>query len=338
MNVQLADDPYKKHWWALLAGFGLTGMWLCLPMMETSVGSARIETGGPVVDAAAEQNLDAAAGPNGAPGDALDLSMDGAYRRKKGDETVASMLYQAPKGPQAVPAAASTLAQSLKDVGDKKDASWGAEKAQRGFASPRLAGGALSGLSGAAGASSALAGSGWGAFGSRSAQVGSSSTRGLREEAGADSAEAGGFAALRQAAKAVSNAASQSGGDAASRGRSRAFAGAKAQHAIGAGGRRGADAGLYSSLDAAPVNLKVNDPNLNKKEFEVPPTSEAPTSADEGDLSEQLAMVAATTVIGGLIPGVGGQVAAAMMGVMAKNAETKSKQSVDEHKKKTSSL
>ena len=165
MNVQLADDPYKKHWWALLAGFGLTGMWLCLPMMETSVGSARIETGGPVVDAAAEQNLDAAAGPNGAPGDALALSMDGAYRRKKGDETVASMLYQAPKGPQAVPAAASTLAQSLKDVGDKKDASWGAEKAQRGFASPRLAGGALSGLSGAAGASSALAGYGWGAFG-----------------------------------------------------------------------------------------------------------------------------------------------------------------------------
>ncbi|OGR99488.1 MAG: hypothetical protein A2V88_04615 [Elusimicrobia bacterium RBG_16_66_12] len=341
--VGRADDPYKRYWWAILAGFGLTGMWLCLPMMETSVGSARVDTGKLAADAA-EQSLDAAAGPGGAPGDALDLSMDGARRREKSDGAVASMLYQAPEDPQAASAGlappggsasgSSTLAQSLKAVGDKKDASWGGEKAQRGFSSPGLAG-SLSGLGRSSGGSSASAGSGMGAFGSRDAQVGYSSARGLRDEPDAGRAKSGGIAALKQSAQISANAASQSSGDAASSGLSRAFDGSKAQNAIGAGGKGGADAGLYSSLDAAPVNLKANDPKLDKKEFKAPPTAEAAdTSDDDSQLMNQLAMAAATAAIGGLIPGVGGQVAMAMMGVMMKNAEAKNQQSVDEHKSK----
>lgn len=341
--VGRADDPYKRYWWAILAGFGLTGMWLCLPMMETSVGSTRVDAGKLAEGGLAEQSLDAA-GQDGSTGDALDLSMGGTSGGRKLDGAVTSMLYQAPEDPQAALGAPSgtasgasgTLAQSLKDVGDKKDASWGGEKAQRGFSSPRLAGGALSGLGGSAGASSASAGSGMGAFGSRDAQVGYSSTRGLRDEEGAGQAKSGGMAALKQAAQVSANAASQSSGDAASSGLSRAFDGSKAQNAIGAGGKKGADAGLYSSLDAAPVNLKANDPKLDKKEFKAPPTAEAASSSDDDDSSQlmkQLAMVAVTTAIGGLIPGVGGQVASAMMGVMMQRDQANQK-SVDEHKSK----
>lgn len=344
-----ADDPYKKYWWALLAGFGLTGVWLCLPLMETSVGSTHTDVGKPAADAAAEQSLDAAAGPSGEQGDALNLSMDGTYRRKKSGDAITSMLYSAPEDPKAAPTAlgaasgsassSASLAQSLKDVGDKKDASWGGEKAQRGFAAAKLAGGSLSGLGGSSGASSASGGSGMGAFGSRQAQVGYTSTRGLRDEAGAESAKSGGIAALKQAAKTVSNAASQRSGDAASSGLSKAFDGSKAQNAIGAGGKSTADAGLYSSLDAAPVNLKVNDPNLTKREFTEPPTTDArdDTQKDQ-DLMKQLGMVVVTSMIGGMIPGVGGQVAAAMMGVMMANAEAKKQQSLDQHKQVSSKI
>jgi len=341
--VGRADDPFKKYWWALLAGFGLTGMWLCLPMMESSVGSTHTDIGKPAGDAAAEQSLDAAADPNAAPGDALNLSMDGAYRRNKSGEAVTSMLYQAPEGSKddAAPlggatgsaSAATSLAQSLKDVGEKKDASWGGEKAQRGFSSPKLGGGSLSGLGGSKGGSSASAGSGLGAFGTRDAQVGYASTRGLRGDAGADSAKPGGIAALRMAEKAASDAASQSSGDAASSGLSRAFDGSKAKNAIGIGGKSGADAGLYAKLDAAPVNLKVNDPKLDKKEFKEPPTSEATDTANAADdnsqLMQQLAMAGATAAIGGMLGGVGGQVAAAMMAVMVKRGEAANKDSLE---------
>ena len=135
---------------------------------------------------------------------------------------------------------------------------------------------------------------------------------------------------MKQAAKTVSNAAAQSSGDAASSGLSRAFDGSKKQDSIGAGGAGGADAGLYSSLDAAPVNLKVNNPDLTKKEFKEPPTTEAPSSADDNSqLMQQLAMAAATAAIGGMIPGVGGQVAAAMMGVMMQNQQQKAQQAND---------
>lgn len=344
--VGKADDPYKKCWWVLLASFGLTGAWLCLPMMETSVGSTRVDTGKPAADAAVEQSLDAAVNPSGAPGDALDLAMDGAYRRKKSDEPVTSMLYSSPGGPPAAPTArgvgaasaapTSTLAQSLKAVADKKDSSWGGEKARRGFSSPRLAGGALSGLGASKGGSSASSGSGMGAFGARNAQVGYSSTRGLRDDAGEGPAQSGGIAALRQAAKTVSNAASQRSGDAASSGLSKAFDGSKSQNAISAGGGGGADAGLYSNLDAAPVNLKVNDPNLTKREFKPPPTAEArDASAANNDMMRQLAMAAVSAAISGMIPGAGGQVAAAVMNAMMQQqqkADQSNTKTLDEHK------
>lgn len=340
-----ADDPYKKYWWAILAGFGLTGAWLCLPMMETSVGSTHIDAAKPVADASLDQSLDAAVNPSGAPGDALNLSMDGTYRKKKTGENITSMLYQASEDPKAAAgslaasagsaSSSASLAKALKAVGDKKDSSWGGEKAQRGFSSPKLAGGSISGLGGSAAGSSASAGSGAGAFGSHVANVGYSSTRGLRDDGGADSSKSGGIAALKQGAKLAVNAASQSSADAASSGLSRAFDGSKKQNAISAGGKSGADAGLYSSLDAAPVNMKVNDPDIAKKEFKEPPTAEvAQSSADDNSqLMKQLAMAGVTAFIGGMIPGVGGQVAAAMMGVMAQRDKS-NQQSVDEHKRR----
>ena len=187
MSVQRADDPYKSIV-ALLAASAWRGV--AMPSSDgTSVGSTRIDTGKPAMDAAAEQSLDAAAGPSGEQGDALDLSMDGTYRRKKSGEAVTSMLYSAPEDPKSAPtalgaasgsASSASLAQSLKAVGDKKDASWGGEKAQRGFTAAKLAGGSLSGLGGSSGASSASGGSSMGAFGSGAAQVGYASTRPAR--------------------------------------------------------------------------------------------------------------------------------------------------------------
>src|SRR3569832_1543004 len=104
MSVGAADDPYKKYWWGILAGFIVTGAWLCIPIMETPVGSIHVDTRAKVgaVDASnSEQSLDSADNPSGAPGGALDLSMDGAKRKSKGDgsDDMTSMLYQAPAAP-----------------------------------------------------------------------------------------------------------------------------------------------------------------------------------------------------------------------------------------------
>lgn len=331
MIIRQAEDPYKKHWWAILAGFGLVGVWLCLPLMETSVGSTRIDVAKPVAGGA-EQNLDASAAPAAESADAVNLSMGGTYSKKKADEAVSSSLYQSPEAPKAAVAAlggssgsasssasSSSLAQSLKAVGDKKDSSWGGEKPQRGFSSPRLSGGSLSGLGSSSGGSSASAGSGMGAFGSRSAQVGYDSTRGLRGDAGAEGAKPGSIAALRQAEKGAVNAASLASGDGAASGMSKTFDGAKGHNAIAPGGKAGADAGLYSSMDAAPVNLKLKEPTVANKELKPPPTVEVPKEKDaQTDLSKQMAMMVVAAVVGGMIPGVGGQVATAMMSVAMK--------------------
>lgn len=325
VSVGAADDPYKKYWWAILAGLVLTGAWLCLPIMETPVGSARVDTSKPAVDPNAESSLDSVENPNGAAGGALDLSMDGAGKRKsRSDEAIASMLYQAP--PEAGAAAAgaplgaatgsASLAQQLKSVGAKKpdDSGWG-EKAQRGFAAPHLSGGGgLSGMGSASGGSSASASSGVSAFGASSAQIGLGSTRGLKDDGSADKM-ATGMQALRGAAQTSMAAAAAKSNDAARGGSGAMFDGSKGQNA-GIGGPAGGDNGAYSALDAAPTNLKINDPKLmDKKELKDPPAADVPTAAGGNDMAKQLAMMAATAVIGGLIPGVGGQMAM-MMGMM----------------------
>ncbi|HEX4046784.1 MAG TPA: hypothetical protein VH309_03070 [Elusimicrobiota bacterium] len=323
-TVGAAEDPYKKYWWAILGGFALTGLWLCVPVMETSVGSVHVDTAKPSADAAgAEQNLDSADNPAGAPGGALDLSMDGAVHKSKGgNDDLTSMLYQAPPETgaaaagkplgDATAASAASLAQQLKDAGKKTDASGWGEKAQRGFDGPHLAGGGLPGAGSlGGGGSSASAGGSVGAFGTRSADVGMTSTRGLQDDGQPESA---GFKALKASAGAAAAPNLRGSDEAMHAGMSQAFDGAKGKAVAQVG--TGAMAQANGALSAAPANLKLkpNDPKLDVKNLPDPPAAPTPASTSQ-NMGQQLAMMAATVLIGGLIPGVGGQMAM-MMGMM----------------------
>ncbi|MFI5346936.1 MAG: hypothetical protein ACHQ51_11235 [Elusimicrobiota bacterium] len=311
VSVSADNDPYKKYWWLILVGFIFTGAWLCLPGMESSVGSTHVSTTA-APDPKSEQNLDSVENPNGAQGGALDLSMDGSKKRKDKDaETFESMLYQAPPeagaaapgAPLGAASGSASLAQQLKSVGDakKKDEAGWTEKAQSGFSSPRLNGSGLSGAGSSAGGSSASAGGS--AFGSGSAQVSFGSTRGLNDDAG-EKASSGGLAALRTAAKTAGQAAASRSNDSARAGVGSFFDGSKGRNAgIGAVPAGG---GTYAALDAAPANLKLNNPELNKKEIKDPPGTPVPSAADN-QMGKQLMMMAASALIGGMIPGVGGQ-------------------------------
>ncbi|MFI5350467.1 MAG: hypothetical protein ACHQ2Z_13045 [Elusimicrobiota bacterium] len=321
-SVGAANDPYKKYWWAILAGFIVTGAWLCIPIMETPVGSARADAPAkPAIDAAgAEQGLDSAANPNGAPGGALDLSMDGAkHKTKDGSvDDMASMLYQAapeagaaaggkPLG-DATAASAATLAQQLKDAGKKPDDSGWAEKAQRGFDAPHLAGGALSGLGSAHGGSSSSAGGGVGAFGSRNADVGFGSTRGLHD----DGSDSPGFQALRAAAGRAAAPNLKGSDEAMHAGMSQAFDGGKGKAGTAIG--MSAMAQANAALNAAPANLKTKiNAKLDTKKLPDPVGAPTPAAA-ANNMGKELAMMAATALIGGMIPGVGGQMVM-MMGM-----------------------
>lgn len=328
-SVGSADDQYKKYWVAILIGFVVTGAWLCLPIMETPVGSTHVDASKPAVDPNASQSLDSVDNPSGAPG--LNLSMDGVKSRKSlSDQPVESMLYQAPAEAAAGAAAAGaplgaasggasgSLAQQLKDVGDKKSASsgWG-EKAQRGFNAPHL-GSSLSGFGGTSGGSGASAGVS--AFGSSNAQIGFGTTKGLHEDGGADKAPAGGVAALRRVAAMSQQAAANRSNDGATSGGSRIFDGTKA-NAIGAPGGP-AGAATYEALDAAPMNLKLNDPKLQNKELKEPAAVDVPSAAGGSDMGKQLAMMAATVIVGGVVGGMAGTMIMSMGTMLIQQQES----------------
>jgi hypothetical protein len=318
VSVANAEDPYKKYWWVILIGFGVTAAWLLVPMMDTQVGSARVNVGGPATDASVEQSFDSAGASQG--GSGVDLSMDGIQAEDK-EKFVPSMLYQAPGGSKtdvkdgalaghaaAAPAGLASLAAQLKAAAKKKDPTgWGGEKARQGFTSPHLSGSSLSGLGSASGGSSASAsvGGGMGAFGSRRASVGSTSTRGLREDPSLNDTGMGGLKALAQAQKQASAAAREVSGDAAVSRLNRVFDGAQGrQNSIGAGG--GALGGAYAAMDTqAPTNLKNNDPKLDLKKIKAPPAAPAPTPPDNS-AQIQMAMSLVGMAIGGMVGGAAG--------------------------------
>ena len=316
-SVGAAADPYKRYWWAILGGFIVTGAWLCLPIMETPVGSVHVDASakaGAADAAGSEQSLDGADNPSGAAGGALDLSMDGAKRKSKsGDEDMTSMLYQAapdagaaaaagkPLG-DATAASAASLAQQLKDAGKKTDASGWAEKAQRGFTAPHLAGGSLSGAGSASGgSSSASAGGNSGAFGTRGADVGFGTAHGL--QGGGDS---DGFKALKASASAAASPNLKGSNEAMKAGGNSAFDGSKGKPAaIGMGSGAMAQAG--AALDAAPANLKANDPKLDAKKLPDPPSVAPPTASGDAAMAKQMVMMLAMAVVGGMVGGMAGQ-------------------------------
>ena len=308
-----ADDPYKKYWFAILAGFACTGLWLMTPMLgEKSIGST-VVGGGPKTDAGVEQSLSGA-------GTGADAAAADAEAKKKIDPGLGdSRLYQA--APEAAASAdktaasgsasGSTLADELKKV-SRGEGGW-SEKAQRGFSTPKLSGGSMSGLGSAVGGRAGSASSGMRAFGARNAEVGYVGTTNVLG-GGAVAASSKGLAALQGAAAAAKLAAGTRSGDAASGSLSRVFDGAKGQGQVGGPG--GASGGVYEKLDSAPINLKLNDAKLDDKKKKAPPASApaAPSGKmDDAELGKQIAMSMVGAFVGGMLPGVGGAMVASVV-------------------------
>ncbi|MBI2790044.1 MAG: hypothetical protein HYX59_15340 [Elusimicrobia bacterium] len=309
--VSDADDPFKKYWWAILMGIVFTAIWLLTPMLgEKSVGSSAIDTTKPKVEENVEQSLASDSG------DGINLSMEGTGHKRKEDGVLGSSLYQAPPEETAPAAAATagsaalgssagsasggTLAGALKKVSESSGG-WG-EKAQKGFNLPKLAGGSLSGMGAASGGRAGSA-SGSSAFGSSNAKVGFAGTSGLSGSAEIDAAvNSKGVAALKAAAAQAQAAAGNRSNDGARSAMSLAFDGAKAGSAIGGGGA--ALSGGYAALDAAPMNLKAEDPKLNEKKLEPPPGADVGQSnMDDSELAKQIALQVAGGVLGAVIGG-----------------------------------
>lgn len=336
--VRPSDDPYKKYWWVILAGFGVTGAWLCLPMMETSVGSARIDTSAPAQGMpSGEGSLDSSDNPNGAPGSTLDLSMDiGAGRKRKADGTLTSSLYQAPEeevpgvveAPSAGAAASGgTLASALAKAAASDPTGWGGQKPQKGFTQPKL-GGSMPGLGSGGGSSGASAslGGGTSAFGSRNADVGYAATQGLKGRAGDMAAPKDAKGALVRAASQATKAANLKSKDGQVGGMSALFDGARAKGGadIAGGGQALGSGGVYGELDAAPTNLKLNDPSLDKKEFKEVPSKVANTKDNSSEeFKQQLAMMVVTTMVGGMVGGVAGGMITSLGSQLAQMWQTK---------------
>jgi hypothetical protein len=311
ISIKKNDDPFKKYWWVILLGFAGIGAWVCVPLMDTPIGSGSVSTRGLKT---ANQSLDHMSNPSGAPGSAYDLSMDGAYGRNKGGQGGGtSSLYQAPPetgvgvGAAGAPLAASaSFADALKEVSRKTDASgWGGAKAQKGFTAPKLNSAGMTGLGSSSGGTSASSGgSGVGAFGSKVAQTGFASTRGL----GAGAESGGGGKPIMGAAKAAASmgqsALMSRSADVARSMAGASFDGSRGGSAIGDGQAQGLG-GSYSGLDAAPANLKVNDPNANVNTQETIPAEYAAEQKDEGEeMRKAIMMMVVSAVVSGVVGGV----------------------------------
>jgi len=315
--VSDAEDPFKKYWWAILLGIAFTALWLLTPMLgEKSVGSTAIDTSTPKVSDV-EQVVEADAG------DGINLSMDGTGHKRKADPLFGSSLYEAPPEEKAAATAAaaatgglgtaasgSTLASALKKVSES-NGGWG-EKAQRGFNAPKLGGGSLSGMGAASGGRAGASGGSTGAFGSSNANIGFANANGLSGGGAPDAAapNSKGVAALKAASAQALLAASNKSNDGARSSMSQAFDGARGGSKIGGGGA--ALAGGYAALDAAPANLKLDDPKMNEKKLEAPPATGADvgqSKMDDSELAKQIAMQVAGAALGTLIGGPMGAVA-----------------------------
>ena len=333
-SIGAADDPFKKYWWVILVGFALTGTWIVEPALEGRIGSGHVGAATkPGLDpSSAEQSLDSAENPSGAPGGALDLSMDGLKHKSRSDEETASMLYQAASDGGAVAAGAplgaapgalapgasgaGSLAQELKDAGKPKDEGGWGEKAQSGFSAAhgasRLNGGAgLSGLGSTSSGGSSASMGGAGAFGLKNAQAGFADAVGLHDKDVTGPA----VSALRRSAAAGSGSGGlNAGGDGQRAGVGAVFDGSKGKgNGIGGSGSN-AMASAKAAYDSAPANLKLNDPNLDYKKMTDPPVAPTPESTNQ-NIGQEIAMMAATTLVGGMIGGVGGQMVM-MLGMM----------------------
>ena len=320
MNIKRNSDPFKKYWWVLLLIFGAVGGWVCLPLLDLGVGSGAGYQGSHGLNTA-EQSLDSLGNPQGAPGQALNLSMDGAYRKKAqaaGAQT--SSLYQPPEGAAHASAASvsasANLADALKAVSKKSGPSgWGGAAHEGGFNAPRANFSGLSGLDGGrAGGSGSGASLSLDSFATAKPEVGMTTTRGLgAPPLGSTQAQSRAMGSLQTARSRSMAAVGLHSGDAASSLASSAFDGNRGGTEISASPQGGA----YANLDAVPMNLKPNNPDANKFDYNPVPGLAPPKNTD-GEMMKMMLMSIASMVIGGLIGGIPGQIVSSvlMMGMM----------------------
>lgn len=332
--IARGSDPFKKYWWVILLVFGAIGAWICLPLMGSTTGSGSVsaQEGGLK---SSDQSLDSIGNPNGAPGGAVDLSMGGSYRKKSSDGGMVSSLYQAPQdhaaGTSLTPAAGQSFADALKDISRKSaaaakpgDSGWG-EKAQKGFTPPKGNFGAMSGFSGSSGSGASASAAGGGGvvsgFGSSKANTGVDFARGLKDQ-GADGKGGRAMGALQNAQAASVAAARQGSGDAAVAMSAATFDGSNGSGRVVGGGAGTSGGGVYGSLDAAPMNLKINDPNLDAHKVDPPPTPMPKDETDPNDKMRQMVMqMLIQAVVGGLMGGITGAMGLGGAGAAAGGAK-----------------
>ncbi len=319
VQVMRGADPFKKYWWLILLLFTGVGGWICVPLMGSSTGSGSVavpQEGG----LRGAQSLDAIRTADGAPGGALDMPSAAAGKSAE----AASSLYQAPGDEKAASAASTSgvsapgqsLAGALKFVAGKKNMSasadprgWG-ETPQKAFTPPKANFGALSGFSGssASGASGFSGGTAVGltGFGANKPNTGLAATKGLQEHNVPDAVRGRAMDSLHAAQSAAVNAARQGNNDAA-----RAFGGMSFDGSRGAGSQvggnmAGVSGGGYAALDAAPINLKPNDKNLQtwNVAMKAPPT---PTAKEDSNaqLKQMMVMMLMQVAVGGIMAGLG---------------------------------
>ncbi|MBI4676875.1 MAG: hypothetical protein HY748_04770 [Elusimicrobia bacterium] len=317
-----------------MVGFGLTGLWVLIPLMGQT-GSSRVAV--PKAGAAVEQNLqslDSTGNPSGAPGSAIDLSMDGALKKKKSDEPVTSSLYQAQEGAapgapisdEGALAASPNLASALKAVSKSDPTGWGGAKPQRGFNAPKGKFGALSGMGGSSsgGSGASMSGS---PFNSPTAKVSIEEAGGAGKAAAAQSDGRSYMRSVRLA-EAKSTAASKlSSGDGARTGAGSSFDGS------GASGRTIGSASkdiVFGQFDhgSAPVNLKKKsgggalmdpeDPDLDKIAQAIEGLKGEEVKADYRDqMGQQMGQMVMMMVVGGVMNQAVGGTAGAMLTMYA---------------------
>lgn len=340
LKIERGSDPFKKYWWVLLVVFGGVFGMVCLGSMSGgdggSASASDAEQGLRTADGRGS-SLDPTENPAGAPGGAIDLSMGGIRKRKGGDGPITSSLFLAPDEPAASTATAVAsaggsrgLADALRDISRSRAADptgWGGQKAQRGFKSasgafqaPKAAFGGLSGLGGGSSASAASVSAGsasgfGGGFGNDGLQrVGVSNTRGLQDDGKGDGTT--GFHALKNAARAMGLAARSGDLGAAMAMGGRTFDGGGGGGRISAGKGTIAEGGVGANLNAAPVNLKANDPKLNDFKYEPPPATDSGPAIDKNAQLKQMEQMMMMMVVGGIMSAALGPAGAMVTGPM----------------------
>lgn len=328
--IKRDNDPFKKYWWVLLLGFGVVGVFVCSPIFSSNaLSKAKASSGrGESGFKSSSDSLDSANNPSGAPGGAIDLSMDGsgAYRKRSSDEPVHSYLWGSGVSASGAPAAAAgkdkdkdkdkdaagagsaSMSASLNRAGKKDDPNgWGGVKPQRGFAPPKANFGGLSGVgSSGGGTGMSMSGSGFGAANSGSG-IGSGGGGSISGSAG--NVQFGTNKALNslRSARSVAMMASGLSGDASANMGSRSFdgTGANANTVKSDKGK-----GFHNKLDTAmaPMNLKQEaikkpeTPEAKKAKKDLEKGKEK-DEKEEQDFGMQMIMMVLNIMVGGMAGG-----------------------------------